>query len=201
MIYKYTEDNILSLLRCVYTIKKEQLLRFFADEQRVATVQYILDRLELDHDVTRDAEAETYSAIGAPEFDDQTLERRLFAFWPIAFMGSNNVQEIMTLRYPQQYLVIPPSGECFDFTVIDSEMDARIAGRLIAESMPRDGVDSTNHVAVLRRESDLDRLTETLRNCNFNTVCYLEKDTHKPVYNRLKPLSAYRRSTSETEDE
>ena len=182
MIYKYTEKNIIALLQSVGTLEEAQLIRFFSDELQPIRVQYLLNQLVLDHEITFDKEHKTYSALGTPEVIDEIAERRILAFWPIANMGSNGVYEVMTTRYPSQYLVIAPDAVTYDLTVIETPMEARVASRVMAESLLRGVEDDINHIAVLRRPSDIESLRSVLIECGFDCYCTIDFNTKKPTY-------------------
>ena len=49
MVYKYTIDNILSLLQTVGTLTKEQIMRFFSCELADYRVEYLLNQLAIKH--------------------------------------------------------------------------------------------------------------------------------------------------------
>lgn len=190
MIYKYTEDNIRSLLHSVGTLEEAQLVRFFSDELQPIRVKYLLDQLALDHDITYDAKSKTYSALGVPEVVGEISNRLILAFWAVAHLGSNRVQEIMLSRYPVQFIVIAPDASTYDFTVVETAMEARVAARMFAESILRKRTqgangteeDDVNHVAVLRRESDLADLKQVLTDAGFDSVCVVDFETKKPHY-------------------
>lgn len=182
MIYKYTDKNILSLLQSVGTLEEAQLIRFFSDEMQPVRVQYLLNQLVMDHEITYDKEHKTYSALGVPEVIDEIAERRILAFWAVANIGSNGVNEIMTIRYPSQFLVIGPDATTYDLTVIESEMEARVASRVMAESLLRGVEDDINHIAVLRRPSDIEKLRSTLIECGFDCYCTIDFKTKQPTY-------------------
>ncbi len=182
MIYKYTENNIISLLQSVGTLEEGQLIRFFADELQPIRVQYLLNQLALDHELTYDSDKKTYSAIGVPEIVDEVMERRILAFWVVANMGSNSIYEIMTTRYPTQFLVIKPDATTYDVTVVENEMEARVASRVMAESLLRGVEDDINHIAVLRRPSDVEKLKSVLIESGFDSCCTIDFKTKRPTY-------------------
>ncbi len=182
MIYKYTEKNILSLLQSVGTLEEAQLIRFFSDELQPVRVQYLLNQLVLDHEITFDADKKTYSALGVPDVIDEIAERRILAFWVIANMGSNGVYEVMTTRYPTQFLVIAPDATTYDFTVVENPTEARVASRVMAESLLRGVEDDITHVAILRRPSDGDKLKSALIESGFDCYCTIDFQTKMPTY-------------------
>ena len=49
MVYRYTIDNIISLLQTVGTLSKEQIMRFFSGELADYRVEYLLNQLAIKH--------------------------------------------------------------------------------------------------------------------------------------------------------
>ncbi len=182
MIYKYTENNIIALLQSVGTLEEDQLIRFFSDELQPVRVQYLLNQLVMDHELTLDKEKKTYSAIGTPDVIDEITERRILAFWAVANMGSNGVYEIMTTRYPVQFIVISPDATTYDITVVENETEARVASRVMAESLLRGVEDDITHIAVLRRPTDVDKLKSVLIESGFDCCCTIDYHTKQPTY-------------------
>ena len=130
MVYKYTIDNILSLLQTVGTLTKEQIMRFFSGELADYRVEYLLDQLEIKHILKYDGEADTFSFVGAAHYQKETQAKLIRAFWILVAAGSNNVQEIILTRFPTQFLFITPAGDTYDVTVVESEHDALLAQRV-----------------------------------------------------------------------
>lgn len=182
MIYKYTENNIIALLQDVGTLEEAQLIRFFADELQPIRVKYLLNELTLNREITHDKEHNTYSALGTPALIDEVLDRRILAFWVVANMGSNGVYEVFTTRYPTQFMVITPDAVTYDLSVIETPMEARIASRVMAESLLRGVEDDVNHVAVLRRPSDVEKLRSVLIESGFDCCCTVDYQTKKVTY-------------------
>lgn len=185
MIYKYTEANIRALLQSVGTLEEAQLIRFFSDELQPIRVKYLLDQLTMDHDITFDEKKKTYSALGTPPVIDEVVERRILAFWAVANMGSNGVNEVMLTRYPTQFLVICPDSSTFDLSVIETAQEARVAARVMAESLLRGMQDDITHIAVLRRPSDIDKLRSPLIECGFDAYVTIDPNTKHPTYGRF----------------
>jgi hypothetical protein len=182
MIYNYTETNIVSLLQSVGTLEEGQLVRFFSSELQPIRVKYLLNELVLNRVITFDKDHCTYSAVGTPSVIDEIVERRILAFWAVANMGSNGVYEILTTRYPTQFLVIAPDATTYDFTVIESDLEARVAARVLAESLMRGVEDDINHVAVLRRPSEVERLRSVLIETGFDCCCTIDYQTKAVSY-------------------
>ena len=72
MVYKYTIDNILSLLQTVGTLTKEQIMRFFSCELADYRVEYLLNQLAIKHILVYDEEADTFSFVGAAHYRKET---------------------------------------------------------------------------------------------------------------------------------
>lgn len=182
MIYNYTETNIVSLLQSIGTLHEDQLIRFFSDELQPIRVKYLLNELTLNREITYDKDRKLYTAVGAPSVIDEVMERRIFAFWAVANIGSNGVYEILTTRYPTQFLVIAPDATTYDITVVETELEARVASRVMAESLLRGVEDDINHIAVLRRPTDIDRLRSVLIETGFDCYCTIDFESKSVSY-------------------
>lgn len=180
MIYAYTQDNIKALLQAVGTLEEGQLVKFFSNELQPIRVKYLLNELVLNHEIKFDEQKRTYSWLGTPKLIDEVYERRILAFWAIAGLGSNAVMDIDTPKFPVQFLVYgKDSGETYDYSVIESEPEARLAARVIYASLLPGVKDDIRHIAVLRRESDLKKLKSALIECGFDcavSIDYMTKD-------------------------
>jgi hypothetical protein len=145
-------------------------------------VKYLLNELTLNREITYDKDRKLYTAVGAPSVIDEVMERRIFAFWAVANMGSNGVYEILTTRYPTQFLVIAPDATTYDITVVETELEARVASRVMAESLLRGVEDDINHIAVLRRPTDIDRLRSVLIETGFDCYCTIDFESKSVSY-------------------
>ena len=58
MIYRYTIDNILSLMQNMGTLKREQIKRFFSSELEPNRVEYLLNQLAIKHILIYDEDAD-----------------------------------------------------------------------------------------------------------------------------------------------
>ena len=154
MVYKYTIDNILSLLQTVGTLTKEQIMRFFSSELADYRVEYLLNQLAIKHILVYDEEVDTFSFVGAAHYRKETQAKLMKAFWVLVAAGSNNVQEIILTRFPTQFLFITPDGDTFDVTVVESEHDALLAQRIRSETILRGVSDIVTHIAILHRPED-----------------------------------------------
>lgn len=182
MIYAYTEDNIRTFLQSVGAVEKAQLIRFFSDELQPVRVEHILNTLAIEHAVNYDETSGLFSAIGYEEVDSETQSRRTLCLWAIAAMGSNGVSEAMTVRFPSQFLVITPESATFDFTVVETPLEAATASRIFREGLTRGSRDDINHVAVLRRPSDAESLMPALATTGFGCICTIDPETKRPTY-------------------
>lgn len=183
MLYRYTIDNILSLLQTVGTLKKEQIIRFFASELPAFHTENLLNQLAIKHILTYDAEADTFSFVGAAHYKKDVQERVMKAFWILVATGSSNVIEIMMTRYPTQFMFITNAEKdnIFDVTVVNSENEALLAQRFRSESIIRDTSDIVSHIAILRRPED----AYMLKNAGFDSYCVIDPSTKDVKYFQL----------------
>ena len=184
MLYRYTIDNILSLLQTVGTLYKEQIVRFFAPELPAFHVVNLLNQLVVKHILIYDAEADTFSFIGAAHYEKNVQERVMKAFWVLAATGSADVIEIVMTRYPTQFMFITnkESDNCFDVTVVNSEHEALVAQRMRSIELIRDTSDVVSHIAVLRRPED----ANMLKNAGFDMYCVIDPKTKEVKYYNLE---------------
>lgn len=181
MVYRYTIDNIISLLQTVGTLSKEQIMRFFAGELADYRVEYLLNQLAIKHILIYDEQADTFSFVGAAHYRKETQAKLMRAFWILVAAGSNNIQEVILTRFPTQFLFITPLGETYDVTVVESEHDALLAQRVRSETILRGVSDIVTHLAVLQRPED----AFMLKNAGFDYYCLIDPATKDVKYVQL----------------
>jgi len=181
MVYRYTIDNIISLLQTVGTLSKEQIMRFFAGELADYRVEYLLNQLAIKHILIYDEQADTFSFVGAAHYRKETQAKLMRAFWILVAAGSNNIQEVILTRFPTQFLFITPMGETYDVTVVESEHDALLAQRVRSETILRGVSDIVTHIAVLQRPED----AFMLKNAGFDYYCLIDPATKDVKYVQL----------------
>lgn len=181
MVYKYTIDNILSLMQTMGTLNKEQLKRFFASELEPNRVEYLLNQLEIKHILIHHPADDTFSFVGAAPYNTDSAKRLMRAFWVLVAAGSNSVQEVILTRYPTQFLFITPDNEAFDVTVVETPHEALLAQRVRGETIVRGVSDVVTHVAVLRSPDHV----KYLKNCGFDCYCTIDPVTHNVKYYQL----------------
>ena len=181
MIYRYTIDNILSLMQNMGTLKREQIKRFFSSELEPNRVEYLLNQLAIKHILIYNEDADTFSFVGAAPYSKDASDRLITAFWVLVAAGSNNVQEIILTRFPTQFLFITPAGDTYDVTVVESEHDALLAQRVRSETILRGVSDIVTHLAVLNRPED----AVMLKNAGFDYYCLIDPATKDVKYVQL----------------
>lgn len=181
MVYKYTIDNILSLMQNMGTLEKEQIKRFFASELEPNRVEYLLNQLEIKHILIYDQEAETYTFVGAAPYEKESAKRLMKAFWVLVAAGSSSVQEIILTRYPTQFLFITHDNDAYDVTVVETAHEAILAQRVRSETIVRGVSDIVTHVAVLNNQED----AKLLKNCGFDNYCVIDPLTKNVKYYQL----------------
>jgi len=181
MIYRYTIDNILTLMQNMGTLKREQIKRFFSSELEPNRVEYLLNQLAIKHILIYDEDADTFSFVGAAPYSKDASERLMRAFWVLVAAGSSNVQEIMLTRYPTQLLFISPENDAYDVTVVNTSHEAILAQRVRSETIMRGVSDIVTHVAVLQKKSDV----TLLQNCGFDCYCTIDPLTQDVKYYQI----------------
>ncbi len=178
MIYKYTSDNITSLMQNVGELEERQIVRFFTGEAAPILTKTILDQLVCQTLVKYNPETGIYRFMGAAPFTNEISERRRFAFWAIANSGSKQVHTILPGLYPTQFTVIKSDSECFDLTVVESRDDAMAAAIVREHSIIKGNTDDVNHIAVLRRAGD----KKYLAGLGFDYYCTVDPMTFRCEY-------------------
>ena len=182
MVYRYTIDNIMSLMQNVGTLERQQIKTFFSAELAPNKVEHFLDQLAIKHILIYNKERDTYSFIGTPQMSPDVSRRLLYAFWVIAALGSNNVQELFITRFPTQYLVITTENDVYDITVVETFHDAVLAQRIRSETLCKGLPDIINHIAVLGREIEI----TNLKNCGFDCYCTIDPVTKTVKYRQIE---------------
>ena len=119
MVYKYTIDNIISLLQTVGTLTKEQIMRFFSGELADYRVEYLLNQLAIKHILIYDEEADTFSFVGAAHYRKESQEKLIKSFWILVAAGSSNAAfRSWTSDSMIQSSVLRPRAECMKYCVI-----------------------------------------------------------------------------------
>ena len=183
MVYRYTIDNILSLMQNVGRLERLQLKTFFSAELAPNKVEYLLNQLAVKHILIYNQEKDDYTFIGTPQMSADVSRRLVYAFWVVAALGSTNVQEVFITRFPTQYLVITSGNEVYDITVVETLHDAVLAQRIRSETLCKGVPDITNHIAVLIQDMDI----KTLKNCGFDCYCTIDPTTKAVKYGQLGP--------------
>lgn len=179
MLYKYTIDNLVSLMQTVGTLKKEQIIRFFSAELAPYRIEYLLNQLLIKHIFTYNETTDCYSFVGAAHYKDEPQEMVMRAFWPLVAAGSNNVREVILPQYSSaQILFITHDNKAFDVAVIHTHHDALVSQRVRSELIPRGEKDVVSHVAVLKRKED----AKILDGCGFDNICIIDPSSKNVSY-------------------
>ena len=159
-------------------LQREQLLRFFSDENDPGSVSRLLKKLENYSFIRYDSEADRYAYNSADLKVDEIRRRVIRAFWVVAQCGSREVLQLFQLDYPSQIMFITAGNIPYEITVCYSENDAMLTERtrrLHAVSGERDCV---NHVAVVPDRE----LGERLGKYGFDCWCTLDPESRIPHY-------------------
>ena len=75
MVYRYTIDNILSLMQNVGRLERLQLKTFFSAELAPNKVEYLLNQLAVKHILIYNQEKDDYTFIGTPQMSADVSRR------------------------------------------------------------------------------------------------------------------------------
>lgn len=181
MIFRYTSDNIMSLMQTVGTLQKDQIIGFFKHELPEYRIKYLLNQLTIKHILVYNEETDYYSFVGAAHFREETQKKQIRAFWVLVAAGSSNVLQILIPEYPTQFLFIGTNEEVYDVTIVESHHDALLAQRIRSNSLFRGVSDPVTHTAILRRAEDV----KMLEGCGFDNYCTIDPTTKEVTYYRI----------------
>ena len=190
MINKYTQDNILELMKNIPAITREQMIRFFSDSLDPSKINVLIDDLIATSFLTLHEDIpDCITTRFTTRKKANIVERFIDAFWPIVYMGSQNVEMVVQSYYPIQYFVIgneiDENGEeditLYDFTLCDS--DGLAKGGMIARKFYSytGEVDDIQHIAIIHKESDI----AYLKGYGYDTACIVNRNTHEIRYVEL----------------
>lgn len=178
MLYEYTENNIVSLLKEVGTLEKEQIIRFFADTLMPSRCSYLLEKLTAERFLIYDAKRGWYSYSAAAKMDELVVKRRIHAFWVQANMGSKKIKQTHVLNWPRQFFMIDDEDYSYDITACTTVNEASIAKHEWDFSLVRNQIDDVNHIAVVNSRE----LGERLFDLGFDNYCIVNPLDHKVSY-------------------
>lgn len=181
MIYEDTAHNMIALMHTVGTLYRKQIFKFFSDEMSTSQQQRLLNEMVKHNLLKYDPETDRYTFSGSPKVKEEFLRRRLYAFWVIANMGSNNVVQIDLLPYPFQFSVIDIDNHPYDIMACYSEDDAMLAQRSWDTQLVKGYPDNVNHIALVAWES----VGKSIAKYGFDSYCTLNKDTLNVSYRQF----------------
>ena len=183
MKYLRLYDNLSLIFNICGAITQEQAVRFFGDKETEDNIRYYLKKLSRESLVFYDEKADTLYWKGAGGESKDTLKRRLYAFWVVVAVGSDNLREIDVATYPSQLFFITNDGKAFDVTYVKARVDAQLAMRERNFSFVEGYADEINHVAVIRSPKEAEEFH--LKEYGFDTYCIYDSD-HVPHYTSLR---------------
>lgn len=178
MIYKYTADNIYTLMQQAGTLERQQIVRFFSDVTPEDQLDRLLYRFTVDRFLHYDEATDRFTYHAAPELDEVYIRRRISAFWPIANFRSQSCRLITSMSYPFSFFLVDNDNFCYDFTWCSSVNVATACRKLWSISYSKDVPDDINHIAVVADKS----FGESLRGWGFDSFCTIDPVTHGTSY-------------------
>lgn len=183
MEFESTRAAMNELVKNVGTIKVEQLVRFFRDATDASNMEHYIKSSILSRTFDYDQVRNEVSAHTAPEQREDTIRRKIMAFWVIAYFGYSNVREVLSLKYPSQFLFITEDNSIYDLTVCNSEQEAAVAMRVLKQFTLSNGQDVVNHIAILRSLSNKALCTAVL-DMGFDSICVFDEDKIPTYYTK-----------------
>ena len=175
-------------------VSKEQVLRYFRIHHK-DTVEWCLERLLRDPKINySEREKKYFPRVPTIRTEDEAkaLEQ---AIWVLAEFGDTNVQDFMTIGFPQSLLIITTDNNVYDVTVMNSlNIDVvktvipfyrkvNTPGKDSADGEPYfdEMPDIINHIALVSTRD----LGKRLPGSYFSCYCTLNPQTKTPEYHEF----------------
>ena len=197
MLYQNFSNNLLYVLREARELSFGQIVRFFEQENNIGMIKYIV-RVLISHnridykpvdpskDPSLETEEEQYRAKlvyhgknATPELNDYEKSKRIKAFWVIADVGSENVNQIFSLSNGNQFF-FTSGDQCYELTVVDTEYDAMVSLKdrdLHLERNVKSYQDQVVRIAIVPDEETAGKIEDY----GFDAYCILDEDK-RPDY-------------------
>lgn len=182
MIYEDVYDNIGYTVRTCYGVTPAQLAVFFNNELDWPSVKACITTMLANCRVSYDAMADLITWRGGVPLKTQVLAKRVYAFWVVAAMGSDKVQDFYPLEQPGQFLVVGTEGDVYDITLIENRVDCDLAAHMRNMFTMDPENDTINHIALLKHAKLAEEID--LRKYGFDSYCIYDEN-HLPVYYQL----------------
>ena len=178
MIYKYTADNIYTLMQQAGTLERQQIIRFFSDAISEHQLDRLLYRFTVDRFLHYDEATDRFSYHAAPELEEMFIKRNISAFWPIANLKSESCRLITSMSYPFNFFVVDNENICYDFTWCSSVNEATVCRKLWSVSLSKVAPDDIIHIAVVADKN----FGGSLGDWGFDSFCTIDPETHEVFY-------------------
>ena len=179
MEYTSTRNCLDTILRTMGTLEVAQIERFFRNAPDIQNLKLYINRFVGYHIFDYNDARGRLTYHNFPGTVDDTINRRITAFWiPVSF-GYDNVREITLLSYPSQIMMISEDNDCYDITVCRDEKEARNAVRMRKRLEVTGMPDDVNHIAIVKSEA----LGRKILPYGFDSFCILDDDKVPTYYN------------------
>lgn len=183
MKYIHLYDNLSLIFNICGAMTQEQAVRFFGDKDTEDNVRFYVKKLARESLIYYDELSDTLYWRGAYGESKDALKRRLYAFWVLVAIGSDNIREVSVATYPSQFFFITNEGKAFDVTYVKGRVDAQLAMRERNISFVDGAADEINHVAIIRSPKKAEEFH--LKEYGFDTYCIYDSE-HVPHYTSLR---------------
>lgn len=110
MKYIHLYDNLSLIFNICGAMTQEQAVRFFGDKDTEDNVRFYVKKLARESLIYYDELSDTLYWRGAYGESKDVLKRRLYAFWVLVAIGSDNIREVSVATYPSQFFFITNEG-------------------------------------------------------------------------------------------
>lgn len=182
MFYADLSNNLLYVMKTARVLNRKQVVRFFEQENNHGMINWVVRVLiawnRLDYNEMNDRLA-YHGSDASPEINEAEKQKRIKAFWVIADVGSENVNQIFSLSNGNQFFF--DSGEdCYELTVVDNLHDAMISMKDRDLHLEKD-VPSFQDKVVRIAIVDTKEMADQIGKYGFDAYCILD-DEKRPVY-------------------
>jgi len=167
-----TKDNIIYTMKAMGTLRVDQLMKYFRSADDAQKVAFYITELIDSHILTYDKGTNEVTFRDSLRLNRDPVIRRIMAFWILAYMGYDKIQELYSLRYPSQVLYVTETNESYDISVCVTADEGAFAECARQLYLIPGAPDNVNHIAVVPDHEVGKKVLEY----NFDSYCIFDED-------------------------
>ena len=179
MLYSNLSNNILSILRTAKELHIDQVFRFFEEEYDHGLIDWYIRILIAQHKIKYNELNKRlvyHMSDGTPEVNETIKAKRISAFWVIADVGSQNIDNVFSIVNGGQFF-FESNGECYEIATILNKSDAISIRKYREENIEKFMIDDVIRIALVKSQKE----AEKIKDFGFDSYCILNKDK-RPVF-------------------